>query len=62
LHGALLPLLLGPLGILLTRTLDFQLPIFTSHIFPVLALVGLTAYYLLWKYLVSFLNRAVNLA
>jgi hypothetical protein len=61
-HGALLPLLLGPLGILLTRTLDFQLPIFTSHIFPVLALVGLTAYYLLWKYLVSFLNRAVNLA
>jgi len=62
LHGALLPLLLGPLGILLTRTLDFQLPIFTSHIFPVLALVGLTAYYLLWKYLVNFLNRAVNLA
>jgi hypothetical protein len=62
LHGALLPLLLGPLGILLTRTLDFKLPIFTSHIFPVLALVGLTAYYLLWKYLVSFLNRAVNLA
>ena len=62
LHGALLPLLLGPLGILLTRTLDFQLPIFTSHIFPVLALVGLTAYYLLWKYLVSFLNRSVNLA
>lgn len=62
LHGALLPLLLGPLGILLTRTLDFQLPIFTSHIFPILAVVGLTAYYLLWKYLVSFLNRAVNLA
>lgn len=62
LHGALLPFLLAPLGILLTRTLDFQLPIFSVHIFPVLALVGLSAYYLLWKYLVSFLNRAVNLA
>jgi len=62
LHGALLPLLLGPLGILLTRTLDFQLPIFTVHIFPFLALAALTAYYLLWKYLVSFLNRAVDLA
>jgi hypothetical protein len=62
LHGALLPLLLGPLGILLTRTLDFQIPNFASHIFPILALVGLTAYYFLWKYLVSFLNRAVNLA
>jgi hypothetical protein len=62
LHGALLPFLLGPLGILLTRALDFQLPINTAHVFPVLAVVGLTAYYLLWKYLVGFLNRAVDLA
>lgn len=62
LHGALLPFLLGPLGILLTRTLDFHLPMNTPHVFPVLAVVGLTAYYLLWKYLVGFLNRAVDLA
>jgi hypothetical protein len=61
LHGALLPFILGPLGILLTRTLDFQLPVFAPHFFPVLALVGLTAYYLLWKYVVGFLNRTVDL-
>jgi len=62
LHGALLPFLLGPLGIVLTRTLDFQLPINTAHVFPVFAVVGLTAYYLSWKYLVGFLNRAVDLS
>lgn len=61
LHGALLPFILGPLGILLTRTLDFRLPVFAPHFLPVLAVVGLTAYYLLWKYVVGFLNRAVDL-
>ena len=61
-HGALLPFLLGPLGILLTRALDFQVPGFATHIFPVLALVGLTAYYLLWKYVVAFLNGVLGLA
>lgn len=61
LHGAFLPFILGPLGILLTRTLDFRLPVFAPHFFPVLALVGLTAYYLLWKYVVGFFNRTVDL-
>ncbi len=56
------PFLLGPLGILLARTLDFQIPNFAFHIFPILPVVGLTAYYLMWKYLVGFLNRVVNLA
>jgi hypothetical protein len=61
-HGALLPFILGPLGILLTRTLNFQLPIFTLHIFPIFAVVALIAYYLVWKYIVGFLNRVVSLA
>ncbi|MGC2467758.1 MAG: hypothetical protein WA517_21370, partial [Candidatus Acidiferrum sp.] len=62
LHGALLPFLLVPLGILLTRALNFQIPNFASHTFLILAVVGLTVYYLLWKYVVGFLNRVVNLA
>ena len=62
LHGALLPFLLVPLGILLTRALDFQTPNFALHTFLILAVVGLTVYYLLWKYVVGFLNRVVNLA
>ncbi len=61
-HGALLPFLLGPLGILLTLALDFRVPGFATHIFPVLAVVGLTAYYLIWKYVVSFLNTVLGLA
>ena len=59
-HGALLPLILGPLGILLTRTLDFQLPIPSSHLFPVASLLALTAYYLVWKYIVGSLNHILG--
>jgi hypothetical protein len=61
LHGALLPFLLAPLGIVLTGLLNFTLPNFVPHIFPVAAPVGLIAYYLAWKYLVGFLNRVLAL-
>jgi hypothetical protein len=61
-HGALLPLILGPLGMLLTRTLDFQLPTFSSNIFPVVAVGVLTAYYLVWKYVVGSLNQVLAIA
>ena len=62
LHGTILPFVLGPLGILLTRALDFQIPGFPSHIFLVIAPVGLIVYYLLWKYIVGFLNAVLGLA
>jgi hypothetical protein len=62
LHGALLPFILGPLGILLTSLLHFSIPGFATHLFPVLAPLSLIVYYLAWKYLVSFLNRVVDLA
>lgn len=61
-HGALLPLILGPLGILLTSALHFSIPGFATHYFPILAPLGLIVYYLLWKYAVAFLNRVVDLA
>jgi len=61
LHGALLPILLGPLGMLLTSLLNFTIPTFASHIFPVAAPVALIVYYLAWKYLVGFLNHALGL-
>src|SRR5688572_1879311 len=60
LHGAILPLLLMPAGFALARSLDvfdiqwqFALP---------MAPVGMTVYYLAWKYLVSFLNQEVGIA
>ena len=58
-HGAVLPLLLMPAGVLLARSLDvfaiqwqFALP---------MAPVGMAVYYLAWKYLVAFLNREVGI-
>jgi len=59
-HGALLPFILGPLGILLTRALDFRLPISSSGLFPVAALVAISAYYLVWKYIVGSLNQILG--
>jgi hypothetical protein len=61
-HGALLPFLLAPLGILLTYLLNFSIPGFATRIFPVAAPLGLIVYYLVWKHLVGSLNRVVNLA
>lgn len=61
-HGALLPFLLGPLGALLTHALNFGIPGFASHIFPILAPVALILYYLVWKYIVSFLNAVLGIA
>lgn len=62
LHGALLPILLGPLGAVASSLLNFSIPGFVAHIFPVAAPLALIVYYLVWKYLVGFLNRVVGLA
>jgi hypothetical protein len=62
LHGALLPLILGPLGMLMTLLLNFTIPGFASHIFPIAAPIALIGYYLVWKYLVSSLNQILGIA
>ena len=59
-HGAILPLLLMPLGVALASALDvFQLQ--WEFVLP-MAPVGMTVYYLAWKYLVGFLNQEVGIA
>ena len=62
LHGALLPILLGPLGLLASALLKFSIPGFAAHAFPVLAPLALIVYYFAWKYFVGFLNRVLDLA
>jgi len=62
LHGALLPILIAPLGIFVTSLLNFSIPGFVAHAFPILAPVALIVYYFAWKYLVGFLNGVVGLA
>ena len=61
-HGAILPFILGPLGILMTFLLNFTIPGFATHIFPVAAPVALIAYYLVWKYFVNSLNQILGIA
>ena len=62
LHGALLPILLAPLGLVASAALNFSIPGFATRAFPILAPVALIVYYLAWKYLVGFLNRVLGLA
>ena len=59
-HGALLPLILMPLGVALASSLD----VFSLNWELVLPMVpvGMTVYYLAWKYLVGFLNQEVGIA
>lgn len=62
LHGALLPIVLGPLGLVASALLKFSIPGFAVHIFPVAAPLALIVYYFAWKYFVGFLNRVLELA
>jgi len=59
-HGALLPLVLMPLGVALARSLDV-FAIQWQFALPMIP-VGMAIYYLAWKYLVSFLNAEVGVA
>jgi len=62
LHGALLPILLAPLGIVFASLLNFPIPAIAAHAFLIAAPVGLLVYYFAWKYLVGFLNRVQGIA
>jgi hypothetical protein len=59
-HGAILPLLLMPLGFGLARSLDV-FDIQWQFALPMVP-VGMAIYYLAWKHLVAFLNREVGIA
>jgi hypothetical protein len=59
-HGAVLPLLLMPLGFGLARSLDV-FDIQWQFALPMVP-VGMAIYYLAWKHLVAFLNREIGIA
>ena len=60
-HGALVPLLVGPLALGNAFLLGFDIPRFALAIFPAGVAVAMLAYYLVWKYLVAFLNRILEI-
>lgn len=73
LHGALLPLLMAPSGALVARSLGvleigahgvrwFQACQISYALIAPGFLVALAVYYLVWKYIVGFLNRVIGVA
>jgi hypothetical protein len=59
LHGALLPLLLVPLGLMLANA--FGVFRFEAQWVIPFGIVAMAAYYLAWKYAVGFLNAEVGI-
>jgi len=60
-HGALVPLFVGPLALGNAFLLGFDIPRFVLAIFPAGVAVAMLAYYLVWKYLVGFFNRMLEI-
>ena len=59
-HGGLLVALIVPCGLGLGQFLDFELPQLRLAVLGIPA--AMVAYYLLWKYLVNFLNELLGIA
>ena len=60
--GAALPFLLVPGAFVVARCVDFAVPSFVVSAFPYFFPFGVIVYYLMWKYIVSALNRIVAVA
>jgi hypothetical protein len=58
-HGALLPVLLIPLGVALAHLLDIE--IITAGVVAIFAPIALIIYYLAWKYVVGYVNRVLGI-
>jgi len=59
-HGALLPLILIPLGLLLARV--FALEAITPQLVAPFAPFAMAVYYLAWKYMVGYFNGVLGVA
>jgi hypothetical protein len=60
LHGAVLPVLLIPLGLVLARM--FGIDLITPRLGAAFAPVAIALYYLAWKYLVGYCNAVLGIA
>lgn len=59
LHGAMLPVLLVPAGVMLAQALDISFV--TPKLAATMSPVGFIVYYLVWKHLVGFFNQVVGI-
>jgi hypothetical protein len=61
LHGAVVPLFVGPLGFAILRMSGLDIPPLVATIFPFGVAVAMAGYYLVWKYLVGFCNELAGI-
>ena len=61
LHGALVPLVAGPLALGNAFLAGFEVSRSAWTIFPAGVALAMLAYYLMWKYLVGFVNGVLDL-
>ena len=61
LHGALVPLVAGPLALGNAFLAGFEISRSALTIFPASVALAMLAYYLAWKYLVGFLNGVLDI-
>ena len=61
LHGAVVPLFIGPLGFATTRVFGFDIPPVAVTFFPFGVALAVLGYYLVWKHLVGFFNRLLEI-
>jgi len=59
--GALLPLLLAPMGVTVAHFLHFPIPQQIPPLAPIGLPIGMVLYYLAWKYLVGFFNTELGI-
>ena len=59
--GALVPLFVGPLALGSTFLLGFDIPRFAFAFLPAWVAIAMVAYYLVWKYVVGFFNRMLEI-
>jgi len=60
-YGSLVPLGVGPLALGSAFLLGFDIPRWAMSIFPAGVALAMLAYYLVWKYLVGFFNRLLEI-
>ena len=61
LHGAVFPLLVGPLESATARAFGFDIPRSGPAVFLFGVVIAMSFYYLLWKYVVGFLNELLEM-
>jgi len=62
LWGAVVPLIIGPLGLAVLWALAVDIPRFVLAAFPIGLAIVMAGYYLIWKYVVGFFDRLLEIA